>query len=323
MIDPFGRTVSYLRVSVTDRCDFRCVYCMPEHMTFLPKADVLSLEELDRLCGAFIRKGVNKLRLTGGEPLVRRDVMKLFRSIGRHLGNGSLKELTLTTNGSQLARFAPELVDCGVKRVNVSVDTLDAEKFRKITRWGDLPKVIAGIDAAQEAGLKVKINVVALRGVNEEEIPELISWAHGRGMEMTLIETMPMGDVDADRTEQYLPLSLVKAQLAKRFTMDSLDDRTGGPARYVRLRETGGGDRKAEGDEYAQQVVFEVARDSNKIEIRRAVQTLFKVTVTDVRTLIVRGKEKRIGRFGGRRPAWKKAFVTLKPGDNIEFFEGV
>ena len=240
MIDPFGRTVSYLRVSVTDRCDFRCVYCMPEHMTFLPKADVLSLEELDRLCGAFIRKGVNKLRLTGGEPLVRRDVMKLFRSIGRHLQTGSLKELTLTTNGSQLTRFAPELADCGVKRVNVSVDTLDAEKFRRITRWGDLPKVIAGIDAAQEAGLKVKINVVALRGVNDEEIPELISWAHGRGMEMTLIETMPMGDVDADRTEQYLPLSLVKAQLAKRFTMDSLDDRTGGPARYVRIRETGG-----------------------------------------------------------------------------------
>jgi cyclic pyranopterin phosphate synthase len=240
MIDPFGRTVSYLRVSVTDRCDFRCVYCMPEHMTFLPKADVLSLEELDRLCGAFIRKGVNKLRLTGGEPLVRRDVMKLFRSLGRHLQTGSLKELTLTTNGSQLARFAPELADCGVKRVNVSVDTLDAEKFRRITRWGELSKVIAGIDAAQKAGLKIKINVVALRGVNDEEIPELISWAHGRGMDMTLIETMPMGDVDADRTEQYLPLSLVKAQLAKHFTMDSLDDRTGGPARYVRLRETGG-----------------------------------------------------------------------------------
>jgi len=240
MIDPFGRTVSYLRVSVTDRCDFRCVYCMPEHMTFLPKADVLSLEELDRLCSAFIRKGVNKLRLTGGEPLVRRDVMKLFRSIGRHLETGSLKELTLTTNGSQLARFAPELVDCGVKRVNVSVDTLDADKFRRITRWGDLSKVIAGIDAAQAAGLKIKINAVALRGVNDEEIPELISWAHGRGMDMTLIETMPMGDVDADRTEQYLPLSLVKAQLAKSFTMDSLDDRTGGPARYVRLRETGG-----------------------------------------------------------------------------------
>jgi len=240
MIDPFGRSVSYLRVSVTDRCDFRCVYCMPEHMTFLPKADVLSLEELDRLCSAFIAKGVNKLRLTGGEPLVRRDVMKLFRSLGRHLESGALKELTLTTNGSQLARFAGELAECGVKRVNVSVDTLDADNFRKITRWGDLNKVIAGIDAAQVAGLKIKINVVALRGVNEQEIPDLIAWAHGRGMDITLIETMPMGDIDGDRTEQYLPLSLVKADLAKRFTMDSLDDRTGGPARYVRLRETGG-----------------------------------------------------------------------------------
>jgi GTP 3',8-cyclase len=240
MIDPFGRSVSYLRVSVTDRCDFRCVYCMPEHMSFLPKADVLSLEELDRLCTAFIRKGVNKLRLTGGEPLVRRDVMKLFHSLGRHIESGGLKELTLTTNGSQLARFAPELAACGVKRVNVSVDTLDPDKFHKITRWGDLGKVVAGIDAAQQAGLKIKINVVALRGVNEAEIPELIAWAHGRGMDITLIETMPMGDVDADRTEQYLPLSLVKANLAKTYTMDSLDDRTGGPARYVRVRETGG-----------------------------------------------------------------------------------
>jgi len=240
MIDPFGRSVSYLRVSVTDRCDFRCVYCMPEHMSFLPKADVLSLEELDRLCTAFIRKGVNKLRLTGGEPLVRRDVMKLFRSLGRHIESGGLKELTLTTNGSQLARFASELVACGVKRVNVSVDTLDAEKFHKITRWGDLGKVVAGIDAAQQAGLQIKINVVALRGVNEQEIPELVAWAHGRGMDITLIETMPMGDVDADRTEQYLPLSLVKANLAKSFSMDAIDDRTGGPARYVRVRETGG-----------------------------------------------------------------------------------
>jgi cyclic pyranopterin phosphate synthase len=240
MIDPFGRSVSYLRVSVTDRCDFRCVYCMPEHMTFLPKADVLSLEELDRLCSAFVRKGVNKLRLTGGEPLVRRDVMTLFHGLGRHLDSGALKELTLTTNGSQLARFATELAQCGVKRVNVSVDTLDPEKFRKITRWGDLAKVIAGIDAAQTAGLKIKINVVALRGVNEQEIPDLISWAHGRGMDITLIETMPMGDIDGDRTDQYLPLSLVKANLAKSFVMDSLDDRTGGPARYVRLRETGG-----------------------------------------------------------------------------------
>src|SRR5215208_6213829 len=188
MIDPFGRSVTYLRVSVTDRCDFRCVYCMPEHMTFLPKADVLSLEELDRLCSAFIRKGVGKLRLTGGEPLVRRDVMKLFRSLGRHIQSGALSELTLTTNGSQLPRFAAELVDCGVKRINVSVDTLDADKFRAITRWGDLNRVLAGIDAAQNAGLRIKINVVALRGINEHEIPDLISWAHGRGMDMTLIE---------------------------------------------------------------------------------------------------------------------------------------
>jgi cyclic pyranopterin phosphate synthase len=240
MIDPFGRSVSYLRISVTDRCDFRCVYCMPEHMTFLPKADVLSLEELDRLCSAFIRKGVDKLRLTGGEPLVRRDVIKLFHSLGRHLETGDLKELTITTNGSQLARFAADLVRCGVKRVNVSVDTLDADNFRRITRWGDLNKVLAGIDAAQAAGLKIKINVVALRGVNEAEIPSLIAWAHGRDMDMTLIETMPMGDIDGDRTEQYLPLSLVRANLAKGFTMDALEDRTGGPARYVRVRETGG-----------------------------------------------------------------------------------
>jgi cyclic pyranopterin phosphate synthase len=240
MIDPFGRSVTYLRVSVTDRCDFRCMYCMPEHMTFLPKADVLSLEELDRLCSAFVRKGVNKLRLTGGEPLVRRDVMKLFRSLGRHVQTGALSELTLTTNGSQLARYAPELVACGVRRVNVSVDTLDPDKFRTITRWGDLGKVLAGIDAAQAAGLRIKINTVALRGVNDEEIPALIEWAHARGMDMTLIETMPMGDVDADRTEQYLPLSLVRANLAKQFTLDPTDERTGGPARYVRIAETGG-----------------------------------------------------------------------------------
>src|SRR5258705_1746825 len=240
MIDPFGRHVTYLRVSVTDRCDFRCVYCMPEYMTLLPKPDVLSLEELDRLCSAFIAKGVNKLRLTGGEPLVRRDVMKLFRSLGRHIGTGRLKELTVTTNGSQLARFASELVDCGVKRINVSVDTLDADKFRTITRWGDLSRVLAGIDAAQAAGLKVKINVVALRDVNEHEIPKLVEWAHGRGMDITLIETMPMGEVDADRTEQYLPLSLVRANLAQHYTLDSTDEHTGGPARYVRVAETGG-----------------------------------------------------------------------------------
>jgi len=240
MIDPFGRSVTYLRVSVTDRCDFRCAYCMPEHMTFLPKADVLSLEELDRLCSAFVRKGVNKLRLTGGEPLVRRDVMKLFRSLGRHVATGDLHELTLTTNGSQLARFATELVDCGVKRINVSVDTLDPVKFRTITRWGDLSRVMAGIDAAQAAGLRIKINVVALKGFNDEELPDLIQWAHGRGMDMTLIETMPMGDVDADRTEQYLPLSLVRANLSERFTLEASDERTGGPARYVRIAETGG-----------------------------------------------------------------------------------
>jgi cyclic pyranopterin phosphate synthase len=179
MIDPFGRSISYLRVSVTDRCDFRCVYCMPEHMTFLPKADVLSLEELDRLCGAFIRKGVRKLRLTGGEPLVRRDVMKLFRSLGQRVESGALEELTLTTNGSQLVRYAGELADCGVRRVNVSVDTLDPVKFRTITRWGDLSKVIAGIEAAQKAGLKIKINVVALRGVNEKELPGLVQWRMG------------------------------------------------------------------------------------------------------------------------------------------------
>ena len=240
MIDPFGRSVTYLRVSVTDRCDFRCVYCMPEHMSFLPKKDVLTLEELDRLCSAFIAKGVNKLRLTGGEPLVRRDVMSLFRSLGRHLESGALSELTLTTNGSQLSRFAADLKACGVKRINISLDTLDPVKFREITRWGDLSAVLGGIEAAERAGLEVKINVVALRGVNEEEIPDLVSWAHGRGYDMTLIETMPLGEVDSDRTENYLPLSLVRARLAERFTMETMAYRTGGPARYVRVAETGG-----------------------------------------------------------------------------------
>jgi cyclic pyranopterin phosphate synthase len=213
---------------------------MPEHMSFLPKKDVLTLEELDRLCGAFIAKGVNKLRLTGGEPLVRRDVMSLFRSLGRHLESGALSELTLTTNGSQLSRFAGDLKACGVKRVNVSLDTRDPVKFREITRWGDLTAVLGGIEAAERAGLEVKINVVALRGVNEEEIPDLVSWAHGRGYDMTLIETMPLGEVDSDRTENYLPLSLVRARLAERFTMEPMAYRTGGPARYVRVTETGG-----------------------------------------------------------------------------------
>jgi len=239
MIDPFGRKISYLRVSVTDRCDFRCVYCMAEHMTFLPKADLLSLEELDRLCGAFIAKGAEKLRITGGEPLVRRDVMRLIESLGARLGHG-LSELTLTTNGSQLARFAEALARAGVKRINVSLDTLDPGKFREITRWGDLSKVLAGIDTAQAAGLSVKINTVALKDVNAAEIPTMLEWAHGRGMDMTLIEVMPMGEIDGDRVEQYMPLSLVRAQLEERFTLDDSIYRTGGPARYVRVRETGG-----------------------------------------------------------------------------------
>ncbi len=202
MTDPFGRTISYLRVSVTDRCDLRCFYCMSEDMTFLPKADLLTLEELDRLCSAFIAKGVRKLRLTGGEPLVRRNVMSLVRSLSRHLDTGALNELTLTTNGSQLARFAGELRDCGVRRINVSLDTLDPAKFRAITRWGDLDKVLGGIEAARAAGLAVKINAVALKNLNEEEIPSLMEWAHGKGMALTLIEVMPMGDIGEGRIDQ-------------------------------------------------------------------------------------------------------------------------
>ena len=240
LIDPFGRAISYLRVSVTDRCDFRCVYCMAENMTFLPKADLLTLEELDRLCTAFIAKGVRKLRLTGGEPLVRRGIMTLVQSLSRHLKTGALDELTLTTNGSQLPKYAAELAACGVKRINVSLDTLDADKFRAITRWGELDKVLAGIDAAQAAGLAVKINAVALKGVNEDELADLVAWAHGRGMDLTIIEVMPLGDVGEDRLDQYLPLSMVRARLAERFTLDEIDYRTGGPARYVRVKETGG-----------------------------------------------------------------------------------
>jgi cyclic pyranopterin phosphate synthase len=240
LVDPFGRAISYLRVSVTDRCDFRCVYCMAEHMSFLPKADLLTLEELDRLCSAFVAKGVRKLRLTGGEPLVRRGIMTLFRSLSRHLASGALGELTLTTNGSQLPKYARELADCGVRRVNVSLDTLDPDKFRAITRWGELDKVVAGIDAAQAAGLKVKINAVALKGVNEDELADLVAWAHGRGMEITLIEVMPLGDIGEERLAQYLPLSMVRSRLAERFSFEELDYRTGGPARYVRVAETGG-----------------------------------------------------------------------------------
>lgn len=240
MVDPFGRAVNYLRVSVTDRCDFRCVYCMAENMTFLPKKDVLSLEELDRLCSAFVAKGVRKLRLTGGEPLVRKNIMSLFSSLSRHLESGDLEELTLTTNGSQLPKFAAELYGNGVRRINVSLDTLDADKFRAITRWGELDQVLAGIEAAEKAGLKIKINAVALKDVNEGEIEDMIRWAHGRGFDMTLIETMPLGDIGGDRTDQYLPLSQVRASLLDTFSLDDIPYKTGGPARYVEIKETGG-----------------------------------------------------------------------------------
>jgi GTP 3',8-cyclase len=240
LIDPFGRHVSYLRVSVTDRCDFRCVYCMAEDMTFLPKKDLLTLEELDRLCTEFIGQGVRKIRLTGGEPLVRKGIMTLVESLSRHLKSGDLEELTLTTNGSQLAKHANELSFHGVRRINVSVDTLDEAKFRQITRWGELNKVKQGIRAAQAAGLAIKINAVALKGVNEHEFPEMIRWAHGEGMDLTIIETMPMGDIDGDRTDQYLPLSVLRAQLMDQFTLDDIPYKTGGPARYMQVKETGG-----------------------------------------------------------------------------------
>jgi cyclic pyranopterin phosphate synthase len=239
MIDPFGRRITYLRVSVTDRCDFRCVYCMAEQMTFLPRKDLLTLEEIDRLVTAFVAKGVRKVRLTGGEPLMRKNLMWLIRSLSRHLGGG-LDELTLTTNGSQLARYADQLADCGIARINVSLDTLDAAKFKVVTRWGDLAQVLDGIEAADRAGLKIKINAVALRDVNEDEFVDLLRFSHDRGYDLTLIETMPMGDTGSDRTVQYLPLSLVRARLNERFTLDDIPDRTGGPARYVRVRETGG-----------------------------------------------------------------------------------
>jgi cyclic pyranopterin phosphate synthase len=240
LIDPFGRTISYLRVSVTDRCDFRCVYCMAEDMTFLPKRDLLTLEELDRLCSAFVDRGVKKLRLTGGEPLVRKNLMRLIESLSRHLKTGALEELTLTTNGSQLRQHAQALYRHGVRRVNVSLDTLDADKFKAITRWGDFAKVMDGIEAAQDAGLKVKLNAVALRGFNEDEIPAMLAFAHERDMDLTLIETMPLGDIDGDRTDQYLPLSKVRQSLESTFTLTDLPDQTGGPARYVRVEETGG-----------------------------------------------------------------------------------
>jgi cyclic pyranopterin phosphate synthase len=240
MQDSFGRPITYLRVSVTDRCDFRCVYCMSEHMTFLPRADVLTLEELEQLCLTFVARGVERLRITGGEPLVRKNVISLFERLGARIGNSALKEVTLTTNGSQLARFAKDLARAGVRRVNVSLDTLDPNKFRDITRWGELDKVLAGIDAAAGAGLQIKINTVALRGLNEHEIPRLIRWAHGKGFDLTLIETMPLGETEEARTDRYLPLSLVRARLEREFTLAQSAHRTGGPARYYQIAETGG-----------------------------------------------------------------------------------
>jgi len=240
LVDPFGRAITYIRVSVTDRCDFRCAYCMSEDMTFLPKPDLLTLEELDRLCSAFVRLGTRKIRVTGGEPLVRRGIMTLFRSLSRHVGSGALDEVTVTTNGSQLQRFARELADCGVRRVNVSLDTLDPRKFKEITRWGDFSQVMRGIDAATAAGLKVKINTVALKGFNDGEAPELVAWAHGRGHDLTFIEVMPLGDVQAARFDQYLPLSELRASLSRRFTLTPSRYASGGPARYFDVSETGG-----------------------------------------------------------------------------------
>ncbi|MEO0392502.1 MAG: GTP 3',8-cyclase MoaA [Pseudomonadota bacterium] len=240
LVDPFERAISYLRVSVTDRCDLRCVYCMAEDMVFLPKRDVLSLEELDRLTSAFIRLGVRKVRLTGGEPLVRRNIMWLVDRLSRHVTTGSLDELTLTTNGTQLARYAADLAACGIKRVNVSLDTLKPDRFRTITRWGDLSPVMAGLEAADKAGLRVKLNTVALRRINDDEFHHMVAWCGDRGFDLTFIEVMPMGDIGAERFDQYLPLSMVRATLRKRWTLTDLPDRTGGPARYMRVEETGG-----------------------------------------------------------------------------------
>jgi len=240
LIDPHGRAITYLRVSVTDRCDFRCVYCMAEDMTFLPKADVLTLEELDQVCSAFVSRGVRKLRLTGGEPLVRRNIMSLFRSLSRHLETGALDELTVTTNGSQLSRFAAELADIGVRRINVSLDTLDQDKFTAITRWGRLDQVREGLAAAKAAGLAIKINTVALRGVNDDEFDRLVRWCGEEGFDLTFIEVMPMGEIGETRLDQYMPLSMVRAKLNESWTLTDTDYATGGPARYVRVEETGG-----------------------------------------------------------------------------------
>ena len=240
LIDPFNRAITYLRVSVTDRCDFRCVYCMSENMNFLPKADLLTLEELDKMCTAFISQGVEKLRITGGEPLVRRNIMEFFNSISRHLKTGALKELTLTTNGSQLHRFAEQLAEIGIKRINVSLDTLNEEKFSQITRWGRLVQVLNGIDAALAAGIKIKINTVALKDFNEDGLEEIVKWCANRKMDLTFIEVMPMGDIgNENRLNQYWPLSDLRKRLTKTWTLKDTDEQTGGPARYVRVYETG------------------------------------------------------------------------------------
>ena len=240
LIDPFNRAITYLRVSVTDRCDFRCVYCMSENMNFLPKADLLTLEELDKMCSAFISQGVEKLRITGGEPLVRRNIMEFFESISRHLKTGELKELTVTTNGSQLHRFAEKLSEIGIKRINVSLDTLNEQKFSKITRWGRLSQVLKGIDAALAAGIKIKINTVALKDFNEDELEEIVQWCANRKMDLTFIEVMPMGDIgNENRLNQYWPLSDLRKKLSETWTLYDTDEQTGGPARYVRLNETG------------------------------------------------------------------------------------
>ncbi|MEM6595205.1 MAG: GTP 3',8-cyclase MoaA [Pseudomonadota bacterium] len=240
LIDPFHRAITYLRLSVTDRCDFRCVYCMSENMTFLPKKELLSLEELDRLCSSFISLGIEKLRITGGEPLVRRGIMTFFDAMSRHLETGALKELTLTTNGSQLERFAEDLFAAGVRRVNISLDTLNEAKFAEITRWGRLPQVLRGVDAALKAGLKVKINAVALKDFNEDELFDLTAWCAEMGMDLTFIEVMPMGDIgNENRIGQYWSLQDLRARIAERYTITDLSERTGGPARYMRLEETG------------------------------------------------------------------------------------
>jgi len=240
LVDPFGREITYVRVSVTDRCDFRCVYCMAEDMTFLPKREILSLEELDRLCSALVRLGVDKLRLTGGEPLVRRNIMWLVERLSRHLDSGALSELTLTTNASQLEKQAHRLAELGVRRINVSFDSLDRDKFKAITRWGNYDKVMRGLQAAKDAGLHVKLNTVALKGVNDDEFDKLMTWAHEQGWDITFIEVMPLGDIGETRLEQFYPLSMLRGELAKRYTLTDIPYKTGGPARYVQVKETGG-----------------------------------------------------------------------------------